>query len=437
MIRSGRPFADISIRPDEAASNPGRRHAPKPDRQTEYSRTAAAEWNRRMRMHIALATTFFFGILTLWVPAYWPVAVFQASVFSLAALTVVRWRNQFPSVSWPMGVFTLAAAWGLVQCFTGTTVYQFETKKAIVHWATFLAVFIIAEFLFQDSSVSHWFRSAMLWFGSLVAILAIFQDFTSGGKVFWVVPSRYSDSMGPIAYHNHYAAFIEVVLPIALYHTFHSEQGTLLYGSMVAVLYASMIVSGSRAGTVLATAEVLTVTAIMWSRSQTTGRVIRLAALKVAAISAVFTLVVGWGAIWRRFSISDPYSGRRELAVSSLHMAATRPWLGFGLGTWSTVYPKYASFDLGLFTNRAHCDWLEWTAEGGFPFGILIATLLAWSLRPAFRTVWGLGVVAVFLHASVDYPFSRPALGSWPVLVIAMLAARSIPSTAEKLDNAT
>jgi hypothetical protein len=37
--------------------------------------------------------------------------------------------------------------------------------------------------------------------------------------------------------------------------------------------------------------------------------------------------------------------------------------------------------------------------------------------------VWGLGVIAVFLHAVVDYPFSRPALGSWPILILAMLAA--------------
>ena len=45
------------------------------------------------------------------------------------------------------------------------------------------------------------------------------------------------------------------------------------------------------------------------------------------------------------------------------------------------------------------------------------------SLRPAFRSIWGIGVVSVFLHAFVDYPFSRPALGSWPILILAMLAA--------------
>jgi O-Antigen ligase len=380
-------------------------------------------------MHIVLATTFLFAILTLWVPAYWPVAVFQVSVFSLAGVAVVRWRNHFPCVSWPMRVFTLAVGWGLIQWFTGTTVYRFETEKAIVHWATFLAVFIVGEFLFRDRFVSRWFRSVMLWFGLLVAILAVLQHFTSGGKVFWVFPSGYSDLIGPIAYHNHFAAFIEVVLPIALYQTFRSEHRTLLYGSMAAILYASIIVSGSRAGTVLATAEVLTITAIMRARAQTTGRTVGFAALTVLVLSTVLTLVVGWGVIWGRFSIPDPYSGRRELAISSLHMAADRPWLGFGLGTWPTAYSQYASFDLGLFINRAHCDWLEWTAEGGFPFGILIATLFGWTLRPAFCTVWGLGVVSVFLHAIVDYPFSRPALGSWSVLVIAMLAARTVPST--------
>jgi len=125
------------------------------------------------------------------------------------------------------------------------------------------------------------------------------------------------------------------------------------------------------------------------------------------------------------------------VAISSLHMAADRPWFGFGLGTWTTVYPKYASFDPGLYMNRAHCDWLEWTAEGGFPFGVLIVTLFLWSLRPAFQTVWGLGVVSVFLHATVDYPFSRPALGSWTILVIAMLAARSVPTATERLAKPT
>jgi O-antigen ligase len=113
---------------------------------------------------------------------------------------------------------------------------------------------------------------------------------------------------------------------------------------------------------------------------------------------------------------------RRQLDISSLHMTAAHPWFGVGLGAWPTVYPRYAIVDFGVFANQAHNDWLQWTAEGGIPFGIVIATLFLWCLRPAFRSVWGIGVIAVFLHALVDYPFSRPALGSWPILIIAMLA---------------
>jgi O-antigen ligase len=104
-------------------------------------------------------------------------------------------------------------------------------------------------------------------------------------------------------------------------------------------------------------------------------------------------------------------------------MATAHPWLGTGLGSWPTVYPEYAIIDVGAFANQAHNDWLQWTAEGGIPFGMMLASLFVWSLRPAFRSVWGLGVVAVFLHAIVDYPFSRTALGCWPILLLALLAS--------------
>jgi hypothetical protein len=81
--------------------------------------------------------------------------------------------------------------------------------------------------------------------------------------------------------------------------------------------------------------------------------------------------------------------------------------------------------DFGVFANQAHSDWLQWAAEGGLPFVLAIGTLLTWSLRSAVRTVWGLGAVSVFLHALVDYPFSRPALASWTMVVLAMLAAHN------------
>jgi len=47
-----------------------------------------------------------------------------------------------------------------------------------------------------------------------------------------------------------------------------------------------------------------------------------------------------------------------------------------------------------------------------------------WCVRSASGSVWGIGVIAVFLHATEDYPFSRPALAAWTVVMIALLATR-------------
>jgi hypothetical protein len=38
--------------------------------------------------------------------------------------------------------------------------------------------------------------------------------------------------------------------------------------------------------------------------------------------------------------------------------------------------------------------------------------MFLWTLRPAFRSAWGIGVVAVFLHAAVDLPILAPGPGS-------------------------
>ena len=344
-------------------------------------------------------------------------------IFALASIAVWRARLSPPAFAWPIVPLSFAGLWGLFQLLTGRTAYAIDTKLAILRWATFLCVFLVGISLFQDHAIRRWFRSAMLWFAFLVSILATIQTFTSKGKVFWLFTTPYTDNvMGPILYHNHYAAFIEAVLPIALYLAVRRERESLLYSGMAAAMYASVIASASRTGTMLTTAEIVLVPLLLWALRRATARDVAAALLRMGILFAVLTAIVGWESVWSRFWTPDRMGVRRELNVASWHIAASHPWFGTGLGTWPTVYPRYAIVDIGAFANQAHNDWLEWTAEGGFPFGILLATLFLWSLRPAFRSVWGLGVVAVFLHAIVDYPFSRPALGSWPILILALLA---------------
>jgi len=374
-------------------------------------------------MPIALGVLFAFAILTLWVPAYWPVSIFQVGVFLLALLAVWQKGRDLPGFAYPLLPLSFAVLWGLLQWGTGHTADAFDTELALVRWATFLAVLLTGICVFEAPRVRQAFRWGMLWFAFLLSIVATLQAFTSAGLIFWLFPSGYPDSvMGPILSHNHWAAFIEAVLPIAVYEALRRQQNAVLYSAMAATMYASVIASSSRAGTLLATAEIVVVVVLMWGSRRTSSHTVGEALLQMTVLFAAFTAVVGWESVWKRFWEPDPFAFRREMAISSLHMISDHPWSGFGLGTWPTIYPRYAVIDMGTFANQAHSDWLEWTAEGGIPLGLIMLSLFFWCLRPAFLSIWGVGVIAVFLHASVDYPFSRPALGSWPILLIAMFA---------------
>jgi O-antigen ligase len=356
-------------------------------------------------------------------PGYWPVAVFEASILGLAISAVWPWRRATLRFAYPLAPLLFAVFWGLLQLSTGRTVSPFETRIALAGWTTLLAVLIVGLVIFSDARIHRWFRSALVWFGFLVAVLATLQEVTAAGKVFWIFQTEYTERvMGPILSPNHYAAFIEAVLPMAICGSLRHKRDSLLYACMAAAMYASVIASASRAGVVLASAEFVIVAVLLWLQGRASGRAVARSLLRVAVLLVIFTAVVGWGTVWERLRSSDPFANRYEFAVSSMRMIVDRPWFGSGLGTWPIVYPKYAIVDTGLFANRAHNDWLEWCADGGIPFGIAMLSLFIWCLRPAFRSAWGIGVIAVFLHAIVDYPFSRPALAAWIVVMITMLA---------------
>src|SRR5262249_55809386 len=124
--------------------------------------------------------------------------------------------------------------------------------------------------------------------------------------------------------------------------------------------------------------------------------------------------VMGYQGLLDRLAAPGTENLRLDALRASLHMIAERPWMGSGLGTWSSMYPRYASFDSGLFMNQAHNDWVQWAAEGGVPFAVLFLFFAALLWNSLFRSIYGVGAMAFLLHALVDYPMQqRPALAAW------------------------
>ena len=373
-----------------------------------------------------LAAILGWGILTLWAPARWPLAVFQTALFALAAARIVgRARAGQATRAHPVALLLGAAvAWGGVQIVAGWSVDPDKTVEAVLAWVANLCAFAVALDLSRDTRER--LLQSLVIFAAALAVVSVFTALASSpGKVFWLYEtSTEQPTLGPFVYRNQYAAFVEAVLPLALVRAILDRRRWILYMAITALLFGSVIAAGSRAGAVLCLAEIVLVPTLVFARGFIPAGTWWRATAGTVVAAAALTATVGWQSIWNRLQEPNPYALRRELVESSLEMIRDRPVTGLGLGTWSSAYPAYAHFDDGRFVNQAHNDWVQWAAEGGAPFFLLMLGVALWSIRPALRSIWGVGLLIVFVHCLVDYPMQqRPALAAFFFALLGALAA--------------
>lgn len=319
-----------------------------------------------------------------------------------------------------------AAAWGLIQIAAHRSVYELKTWEAVLIWTTNLVVFSLALEAGALLPQRERLLQTILVFAFALSVVSMFTLLTSPvGKAFWWFEAGTDGpTLGPFVYRNQYAAFVEAVLPLAIVRAILDRRRSWLYILVTATLFASVVAGGSRTGTFLCLAEILVTPLVAFSRGFISRRTLARVVLGSIASVVALTAVAGWDVIWARLQEPNPYSVRRELLQSSLEMVRDRPMLGFGLGAWSSAYPGYAHFDDGTFVNQAHNDWVQWAAEGGIPFFLLLLAIAMWSVRPAVRSLWGIGLLAVFLHCLVDYPMQqRPALAAFFFALLGVVAA--------------
>ncbi len=377
---------------------------------------------------IAVATAF--AILAFAGTERWAITVFEVTVFALAAGWGLRMivaplplRGTWLAV--PLGAATL---WGFVQLAAGVTVYRFATWSAVWNWAAYLALFLISVQVFTDSDLRGKFLAGALYFGFALSIVSVLQYFTAEGKIYWLFATHSGNSFGPFVNRDHYAALIELLLPLSIFAGLADDRRTWLHAAIAGAMFASVIAGASRAGAILITLEaaVLFLFAMVTEARQRNSS--SSAAARVIVFVALYSAVVGWGVLLRRFQDPDPFKFRREMTVSAIHMAEDRPWFGSGLGTFETAYPAYAVFDNGLRVDHAHNDWAEWAAEGGVPFLIMLLATAFLGTQAALRHPWGLGVVFVLIHCLVDFPMQIPGVAvPFFVLLGALAAAESAP----------
>jgi len=384
---------------------------------------------------VCLFLLLVFSTATVFVRDAWALQSFQIGVFALLAVYLVAGIRRGPEhiagglAPWLVYLIPL---WGLIQILAHTTASSVETRGAVLRWGALAGVFFLTQTVARTRTARRDILSAFLIFATAMAVLCLTQLFTSEGQVLWIFPTGYSDVYATFPYYNNYAQFVELALPIALWRALREGWRSWWYALAGGLLYASVIGSASRAGSVLCTAELLAMLAIglVRLRDPETGLPTRSTTailLIVPVLAAAFTLAVGWERVWLRFQENDPYLMRREFVVAAVDMARQRPLTGYGLGTFPEVYQRYAIKDFPFYANHTHNDWAEFAADGGVPFLLLVLIPFAACVPTAVRNPWGLGLIAVMLHACVDYPFPRPAVSGWMFLMLALLYMARMP----------
>jgi O-antigen ligase len=383
----------------------------------------------RIAIGTALMLLLMFSTCTVFVQRAWALQSFQIGIYALVAVYLIagiRREKVVPARSWTAWLVYLIPLWGIVQIVAHTTASTFETRGAVLRWGALAGVFFLTRIIGRSQATRRVALHAFLFFAVAMAVLCLTQLFTSQGKVLWLFSSGYPEVYATFPSYNNYAQFIEIALPVAAWWALRGGVRSWGYALAAAVLYASAIGAGSRAGVILCTAELLVLlgfgifASLRHKPGWSLGSTAAIFAL-LPILAAVFTLAVGWQQVWQRFQQRDPYRYRKEFLVSAIDMAKHRPLVGFGLDTFPEVYQRFAIVDLDVYANHAHNDWAEFAADGGIPFMLLVLIPFAAAVPTAIRHPWGLGSVAVMLHACVDYPFPRPAVSGWMFAMLAIL----------------
>ncbi len=376
-----------------------------------------------------------FSVLAFGAVDVWALTVLEVGVFALAAIWTLRLAlDRRQQLVWnpfylPWG---LLALWTVAQYALGWTVHRYRTEVEALKWLALWLLFVIAGQVFTDESIRSWFRVALVWFGFALCVFGLIQFFTSPQSIYWSIPVPGARIFGPFPNRNHFAALMELIVPPALLLALRPSEQRLLYVVTASLMLGAVAICGSRAGTAVAAAETVVVLAVTALRSRRSWKHARiwLPIAGVAATAALTFSVVGTQAMLDRFQEQQPYAQRWIVARTTWRLFLSRPWTGYGAGTFDQVYPSAAPVDIGLFWPHAHNDPIQFAME----WGVVGLGVLAWTLwlllsRPWPPQVWlsrVLPVLAVLAHSWFDFPLQIPAVMAAWLLTLAQVYPASL-----------
>jgi len=366
----------------------------------------------------------------------WSIFALEACAMLLVGVWAFRqWINRELNLSEHVLYRPMAAFFALVlvQWLFGTSAYRHVTYSHLLLYAAYgMLVFVVTQTL-RRSSQFELMAVVFTGYGAVVASFALLQGLAPNGKLYWVFTLEQGGAIyGPYVNHNHYAGLMEMLMPFPLVlAATHYTSGIrkIVVAGIAALMAASIFLSGSRGGMVAFVAQMVALGVLLvlkrkgsWKQPLMLGSFL--------AVVIIFLVWMGGNELTQRLisvhsEAREEINGGVRLTIDRdcLRMLVKRPILGWGLGTFPTVYPEFRSFYTNFFVNQAHNDYLQLLVETGLAgfaiavwFLVLVFRQAASKLKNWTETASGaltvaaaLGCIGILVHSFLDFNLQIPA----------------------------
>lgn len=419
--------------------------------------SSSSPWNAWMAG--GLAVIIFTAVLAFGGTLPYSIYGFEIAAGLLFALSWIRMtaRSEFRVFRTPLMLpIALFAGVVTIQIVFHLSAYDNATQAEALRYVSYFCLFVVAAEVSRDKSATKGFLTALVVFGTIVAVEAIVQDFSAPGLIYWRIPVPASGTIfGPFASHGLYAGFMELVAGVSIVKwltTPKSHSRWLLWGFCAALTSSSIVLSRSRAGMLSLVCEVALAAFLLM---RTSGRRSKpmLAALVIVIVALCAWL--GTSATLRRASTffnalnKDVNGHRLVIAADGLRMFREKPLFGWGLDVFPVAYPRFRSFATNTFINEAHNDYVQVLVETGIVGAVAVLLFMALLYRVAMRRLYSLrrdslnwavagalvGCTGMFVHNLFDFNFHITSNAALFYVLAAIATTCTSPSTRKQKEH--
>jgi O-antigen ligase len=347
-----------------------------------------------------------------------------------------------------------------------------STRAAVTVLIFLLICFIIGSNFFSSRERLTMLAHFLVIYGMAMALFGLVQHFAWNGRFYWLRPTEVTSPFGPFANHNHFAGYMELLIPVPIALIITNAIRTelrVLYGFAAMMMGVAAVLSLSRGGIISVAASMLflaLMSARLPKRQNETARkrgLPRLASQMAVVIG--ITVLIAAGIFWmgadpviNRVTQAPPsasdvpkesfFSSRGWVWRDTFAMIRANPALGVGLGAYETAFSIYTQSDGSLRVPEAHNDYLQIVADCGIVGGLIALWFIASLFRhvasgtrshdPLFAGLAlgsGAGVFGMLVHSLFDFNLQVPS-NALLFLLLSAVATR-IGATVGKKQRST